>query len=49
MVKVGPSGDTGGMVPLTRDPSGSRPSKIGTMPGPSPSGTFVNAAMFLAI
>ena len=49
MVSVGPSGETGGIVPLTRDPSGSRPSKMGTIPGPSPSGTLVNAAMFLAI
>ncbi len=49
MVRVGPSGETGGMVPLTREPSGSRPSKIGTSPGPSPSGTLVKEAMFLAI
>ena len=41
MVRVGPSGETGGIVPLTREPSGSRPSKIGTIPGPSPRGTLV--------
>ena len=49
MVSVGPSGVTGGIVPLTREPSGRRPSKMGTRPGPSPSGTLVNAAIFLAI
>ena len=49
MVRVGPSGETGGMVPFTRDPSGRRPSKIGTIPGPSPSGTLVKPAMFFAI
>ena len=49
MVNVGPSGETGGIVPLTREPSCNRPSKIGTIPGPSPSGTFVYEAMFLAI
>ena len=49
IVRVGPSGDTGGIVPFTRLPSGRRPSKIGTNPGPSPKGTDVNAAMLRAI
>ena len=49
MVSVGPSGVTGGIVPFTREPSGRRPSKIGTSPGPSPRGTLVKAAIFLAI
>jgi hypothetical protein len=49
IVNVGPSGDTGGIVPLTRLPSGNLPSNIGTCPGSSPKGTPVNAAMFFAI
>ncbi len=49
IVSVGPSGVTGGIVPFTREPSGNLPSKIGTIPGPSPNGTLVNAAIFLAI
>ena len=49
IVNVGPSGEIGGIVPLTLEPSGNLPSNIGTSPGPSPSGTLVNDAMFLAI
>ena len=41
IVNVGPSGETGGIVPFTREPSGNLPSKIGTKPGPSPRGTLV--------
>ncbi len=49
MVSVGPSGDTGGIVPFTLLPSGNLPSNIGTIPGPSPKGTDVYAAIFFEI
>ena len=49
IVNVGPSGEIGGMVPFTLEPSGNRPSKIGTNPGPSPNGTLVKDAIFFAI
>ena len=49
IVNVGPSGETGGITPFTLLPSGRRPSKRGTFPGPLPRGTLVKAAMFEAI